>query len=235
MEVIFELTFLDTLVKFPVLVGPLGLSCILGLDFMEKDNCTLQLKRSISQVGLKEQVLHKEHSEHCCRVKIAETVVVDPQAQVVLPGLLQSGRWNTAANIGMVEPVSSFIESTGLLVGKALVNTESGRVLLSLMDVSEEPVMVLKGTTVALVQPVGKVNRNPPTSQESHQDDGRMESDSRDGSTISDPGAKELGVTPLVRHVIDTGDAQSIKLLLRPWTQQCICDLDTDKLLERGG
>jgi hypothetical protein len=33
------------------------------------------------------------------------------------------------------------------------------------MNVSEEPVMVLKGTAVALVQPVRKVNRNPPTSR----------------------------------------------------------------------
>jgi hypothetical protein len=37
-EAIFELTFLDKLVKFPVLVGPLGLSSVLGLDFMEKNN-----------------------------------------------------------------------------------------------------------------------------------------------------------------------------------------------------
>jgi hypothetical protein len=45
------------------------------------------------------------------------------------------------------------------------------------MNVSDEPVMVLKGTTVALVQPVRKVNLNAPISQESHQEDGGMKSD----------------------------------------------------------
>ena len=66
--------------------------CILGMDFLQKHECLVDLKRKILQVRNKEILLIKGRRStipSCCRVVSETAVTLPPQSEVVIPAKVQ--------------------------------------------------------------------------------------------------------------------------------------------------
>ena len=59
--------------------------------------------------------------------------------------------------LGIVEPSMRFLQNTGVMVAKALVDPKTGNICLRLANFSKDPVMVHKNLVTAVLQPVESV------------------------------------------------------------------------------
>ena len=91
----------------------------------------------------------------CCRVALVENVSIPAESEIIVAGKpldsLDRGR------LGVVEPSMKFVQNTGVLVAKALVDPKSGNIPLRLANFSKEPIMVHKDMVTAVLQPVESV------------------------------------------------------------------------------
>ena len=65
--------------------------CILGMDFLQKYECLVDLKNKILQIGNEEVLLIKGRRPDptCCRVVSEMAVTLPPQSEVVIPAKVQ--------------------------------------------------------------------------------------------------------------------------------------------------
>ena len=62
------------------------------------------------------------------------------------------------SRVGLIEHSLNFVENTGLMVAKVLVDPKNGNLPLRLANMSKEPITVRKNTISAVLQAVDSVN-----------------------------------------------------------------------------
>ena len=140
-----------------VLVADIEADGLIGVDFFRSHDCELRYKDQILNIDDVSVPFREERgTQMSCRVTAAATVVVPPRCEVILEGRVTTRR-GCPAN-ALLEPVSSFGRETGLMVGKALVDTTKESVPLRVLNPWEEPMEILQGTAVALAQPILRVD-----------------------------------------------------------------------------
>jgi hypothetical protein len=174
----------------------------------------------------------KNGYSQCCKVVLAQSVILSPESETMSCGTLQNR--GALPERGMVESVRSFSRANpGVLVGKALVNTEHphGKVPLRLCNLNKEPQLIPAGTVIGLLQSVKVIDCQLDSPQETESDmDPLLEKllsdtvenlDTEQQKVVKDllikhQGAfmkedKKLGRSDLIPHDINTGDATPIK------------------------
>ncbi|KAJ8033437.1 hypothetical protein HOLleu_23675 [Holothuria leucospilota] len=158
---VFQVCIAGRTVEHDVWVAEIGLDAILGLDFLRKHQCHLDILGGIiswDQVRLGEPQVDREQPDYQvlepCRVILCETVVIAPGTESVIRGEI-SGKFK--GNQGLVEPAEKFVSRHGLLVGKLLVNPENLVVPLRVFNPSFEPIRVYKGTVAGVLEEVAEV------------------------------------------------------------------------------
>ena len=130
--------------------------CILGTDFLEPHGCLVDFRESKLLVGTEEVPFVKSCSQpepHCSRVLLMECVDVPPRSERVVMARVE-GSWR-AAKWGLLEPgTASSKAADGVLIARTLVNLEKEDVPLRLMNVSDHPHRIKKGTELAVCEPV---------------------------------------------------------------------------------
>ena len=140
---------------------------ILGIDFMMKNKCDLIISKSCLKVKGEEIPCYMSSSSHplCCRVALVENVSVPPESEIIVSGKpLDSFDRSTP---GAVEPAMKFVQNTGLLVAKVLVDTKNGNIPMRLANLSRDSVNVNKGTVTALLQPISSIGSESGCSSDS--------------------------------------------------------------------
>ncbi|MCG7876282.1 MAG: RNase H-like domain-containing protein [Candidatus Thiodiazotropha endolucinida] len=131
---------------------------ILGIDFMIKNRCDLIISRSCLKVKGEEIPCYMSNGVQpvCCRVALVENVSVPAESEIIVPGKpldhLDRNR------LGIVEPSMKFVENTGVLVAKVLVDPKTGNIPLRLANFSKEPIRINRDTVTAVLQPVESVD-----------------------------------------------------------------------------
>ena len=130
--------------------------CILGMDFLQKHECLIDLKKKILQVRNEEIPLIKcrrSTMPSCCQVVSKTAVTLLPQSQVVIPAKVQ----DTKPKVFLENPTDS---STKLdqpnLVCRALVDVEHPTVPVHMMNLSLEPQTIKKRTHLTSCLPVSQ-------------------------------------------------------------------------------
>ena len=143
----------------PVIVSELGeLEALLGMEFLgERGECKIDLYHGKLEIGGHEIFMTRQEGPGCCRVRLANRIVVEPDQEQVIVGHIDHKRWDGTSQAGLVESVNSFVENTGLLVSSAVVDTSKSNIVLTCANLSEDPVSVAKGTTIASVHPVQQI------------------------------------------------------------------------------
>ena len=131
-------------------VADINDECILGLDFLQANGCQVNLRDQALIIGDEEVPLQKSTTSPgrpCCRVKLVEKVHLAPLSESVVPVRVDQGGANY--RVGLLEQDEALTPFDGLLVGRTLVDLESDRIPLRMMNLSHQRITLPKGTEVA--------------------------------------------------------------------------------------
>ena len=139
-----------------VVVDDLSAEAILGRDFLERNQCTLDLaKRKIhfgeieAQVDLAPVPQEAVKEQVCARVMLGETRVIPPLSELEVMADVEDG--NITKGTWILE--SSNPRPT-LMVARSIVKPEEGKVPVRLLNPRGEPATVYQGTTLAVLEQV---------------------------------------------------------------------------------
>ena len=252
------------LFTIPVMVADIGnLDGILGMQFLEDENCIIDINRGRLMLGNIEVFMHRHETSECCRIRLAESQTIPPYSEHVIIGQIDQKRWHETSSIGSVDPVASFVKNTGLFVSRAIVDTTKPKFAMTCTNFRDEPVHIEKGTTVALLQSIQEIYHISNLSSEVHVkkniDIEDFPEHLRDMITRASEGLNDenlnkmydllfrnqaafvgadgkLGKTHLTKHSINTGNARPIKC--RPYRpalkQKQIIENQIEEMLQNG-
>lgn len=212
---------------------------VLGLDFLRQNRGVLDVcNETLSLDGCNFPCVTDDEFPSVFRVTAAETVIVPPNSEMVLPGKM-ADKPNFVT--GLFEANSSFVEKKPLFLAKMVAHTSTGRVPLRVINPTDEPQVIYKGQVAAMCEAAGKICEDNIDENNSVKLDAGTSTDSEavpehlqpllnsctDNLTpeqikrvrhtlckYSAAFAKskyDLGQTDLVQHRINTGDATPVK------------------------
>ena len=144
--------------QFPVKIVSLGdKSCILGLDFMGKHECILNMGKGLLQIGSSPRQLlklHKQNTSKCARIQVASKICIPPSHEMIISGKINQRHRNFDEPIGSIEQTSTLLGSKGLMVAKAVVNTQQSHVPVKVANFTPNTIVLDQGYTIAMLHPV---------------------------------------------------------------------------------
>ena len=161
-KAVFDLEINGHSYTHEVWIVDVELDAILGYDFLQKYNCTINAGDSSLSIGTV-QVKNQHDQEifnvtpSVCRVKITETVVIEAESEAVVPGKL-IGTFEHA--VGIIEPKPQFSAKYELMVARSVIQTAKNNVPVRLLNPSSTPVTLNAGTIVAYCEAVDIINDN---------------------------------------------------------------------------
>ncbi len=228
---------------------------ILGSDFLEKYNATLDFSKPKLIIDKTEVLLRKENnSPTCCRVSVAETTTIPSRSEVILSGKVHVR--GKLPNHGVIEATPQYCKySSGVLIGRTLVNPKQIIVPLRVINPTTSDIILYRGTNVAMVQQASEVTSSkdtsyPPAALDSplqemlDRSSVGLEEDQKEalhGLLLKHQGAfmgedGRLGRTSKFFHRIDTGSSAPIKQHARrtPIYQRQEVQQQISDMLEQG-
>ena len=130
--------------------------CIMGLDFLGKHGCQVDLKENVLTIGSEEVPLSKPARGAgltCCRIIAKEAVVVAPHSEALVPGQ-SAGSSDIQARWGITERP----QLGGLLVGRSLIDLTHPILPVRVLNPCSESFKVKKGDELAICEPVLSVH-----------------------------------------------------------------------------
>jgi len=122
--------------------------CLLGIDFLGKHNCTIDLKGKSIKIGNEVVSLKgKNESSKVLRISLAETVVVPGRHEMILLVKFKGAVCGDSV-IGIVEPAPGFAERHDLLLARVLAQPKEGMVPVCVINPSPTPVTLHQNTSV---------------------------------------------------------------------------------------
>lgn len=199
---------------------------ILGMDFLEQNDVSIQVSKGLLKLAGQEIQLDKEQIPVCTRVKLSKKIIVPPDSEITVSGYAVGLKDKSVDSL--VEPFK-FLQQRGLLVARTLVDPEN--ILFSVVNITDRPVRIDKNATVATLQSVDIVESkvgSVEVSSELPENLHVLYEKSSVGLTEEQksklfeilvsyrdifvgPDGK-FGRTKLVKHSIDTGDSKPIKI-----------------------
>ncbi|XP_053376966.1 uncharacterized protein LOC128547795 [Mercenaria mercenaria] len=169
---------------------------ILGMDFFKSHKCQIDVSRKSLKLNEEEiPCYHRDVSESftSCRIQIKENTVIPPETEVIVLG---KPTGVVSETIGIVEPNINFIEKSGLLVAKALVDIRKGDFPNPSGKLKQEPYTVYKNTNAAFFE--AEQGERVKILLIKHQN-------------VFSKSSDDIGRTHTVEHTIETGSARPVK------------------------
>ena len=233
--------------------------CILGVDFLIKHACVVDLRQHTFVIdGKIVQFNHTGVAEDVCFVSVSETVTVPACCQMYISA---SALDKKEAGAVLLEPLDTFMEDHGLLVARSLSQVSCNHLVVQVLNPGLAPVVVNKDVRVGVIKPVTdsdivcsiestKSNRHVGHSECAHLIELMLQNTEHLSSYHKSQGVAllqefedviaksddDLGQTSLSFHTIDTGDNQPIRQHARrlPFHQHKEVSELVDSMLSRG-
>ena len=130
---------------------------VIGMDFLETYQCVLDMR---THTLINNDVVHicrpMESVSQIFRVRADDTVIIPPMSEMTIHGEIPESPYVTQC---IIEEDFNFVCDRPTLVARAVLNPTQGTFLLCVMNLSEEPHEVNKGTNVAICEPVPSVGQ----------------------------------------------------------------------------
>ena len=116
-------------------VADIADQCILGLDFLESHGCRVDLGESMMHIGDQQIPLQRPVNPQptCYRVLTSRDIEIPASSEMIIPGKLDKPAHSIAW--GILESLNT----TNLLVGKALVDLQREGVPVRVLNLSDKP------------------------------------------------------------------------------------------------
>ncbi|CAC5418452.1 unnamed protein product [Mytilus coruscus] len=243
--------------KLEALVADIKAEGILGLDFLKANKCVLDVVSEKLFLGESEIQLIFEGPLGCYRVVSSETVSIPPSSEVVVNGkVCFPGGYHLNSFEGIIEPSEKNAKNDGPLIARTLVKVNEC-VPVRLLNMKQDSHVVYQGSTIGQVHKIESVydTHTDLKSKQSIELRSDMKAlyekacekvDEQQSDQLKvliskyeglfAESDKELGHTNLVKHRINTGNAQPVKEPPRraPVHLRQEVDKNIDDMLEKG-
>ncbi|GBL81193.1 Retrovirus-related Pol polyprotein from transposon 412 [Araneus ventricosus] len=139
--------------------------CILGLDFLQKFNFTVDLEKNEIRTGGEEIPLFSASAEHSklCSVLAKEKTIIPARSECLIQGVPEaSGKFRYA-----VTDFPSEVSQKGVLVAATLVDLKKGAIPVRVLNLDHKPKTIDKGAVIATCEPVVDIVARPQEFSES--------------------------------------------------------------------
>ena len=131
--------------------------CIVGLDFLERHGCQVDLKEGVLHIGNSEVPLQKPQEfdgavQLCCRAVVDSGIHLPPLSENIVPAKLINP--NHADKWGLLEREQEAPLFGGLMIGRALVNLQQEIVPVRILNLSDQPRKLNQGVELAVCKSV---------------------------------------------------------------------------------
>ena len=134
---------------------------IIGYDFMYTHHCSLDVRNCRLKLGRRYIKCHQEgQNSSLFRIRLDRDVTVPPGAEMIIGGKIDlNGQSLREISEMIVEPkAESVLTRQGILVAKALIDPNSERIPLRVMNLTDEPQPLYHETIAATAELVASVN-----------------------------------------------------------------------------
>ena len=241
-------------VKRGFVIVPMQVNPILGADFLADHSMIINMsEQRMSWIGGSVPLMMPEEHHEPGHLVLSETVeTVGMSVMVASAKVISEGKGPRISGVCMVEPNKEFMDNTGVLVARAIVEPSNFEVPVQLCCPGGTKI-VQKGTKLAILCEVSVMDESSETvasigrerAQGSAESDVTRFLDSFGSSKCLSPmeqaqleelllnyrdvfsmGPEDLGLTNVVQHQIVTGDAQPIRQAPRRLPQFLKSDVD---------
>jgi hypothetical protein len=133
--------------------------CILGLDFLISNDCVVDVQESCLRIG-PEEIRFKRMTATkkpvCRRVMVAETLLVPPKSEAIIPGMLD-GDGSSEEGWGEINPSKEPGLSSDILVARTIVDIGKPIFAVRVLNMSDDERIVREGTDVASCEIIDSV------------------------------------------------------------------------------
>ena len=227
---------------------------ILGVDWLQSNNCSIQFSRNLMKIGgVTVPLLKKCTKYRCNRIILQEEVVIPGESEMNVMGKMVYSNFSST-NQGIWATQTRECEP-GIHVASSLVPNRSLNIPIRIMNINKEEKKLEKGIALSpthevvviekkkeelvrnskiKVQIEDIINRVDQTVPQKHKEELRAMLNEYKDIISSDE--FDLGRTSIVEHRIDTGDARSVRQTLRrtPEAYSHIIDDQLEILLKQG-
>ncbi|KAK3108932.1 hypothetical protein FSP39_019065 [Pinctada imbricata] len=144
-----------------VLLADIQCDGILGMDFLSKYECDLQLGQGYLVMGGQKVICYSDsdlENPLCCRVSITEEIRIPAESEIPVTGkIIDPFRLGSE---GIVEPFPEFVNNSGVLPVKCYVSCTENVLPIYLVNFSREPCVVRKNTVAAVFEEIIPISRN---------------------------------------------------------------------------
>ena len=155
----FDIKLGDRTFQQEMLLSDIVEDGILGMDFMKTQKCDLIISKNCMRIKGEDIPCYMKNSSNtsCCRVALIEDVELSPDTEVVITGKILDHIDRDQSCV--VEGVDKFMQKTGLLVAKVLVEPKTGRIPIRIANLTDKPIKIFKNTVTAMLESV-EVDKN---------------------------------------------------------------------------
>ena len=146
-------------VEHQVVVGTIKNDAILGMDFLSKNECTLNLKLSIIKMGNVELPLFSDCSTsiRSMKVKLTNDVTVSARSEKLVAGYVPKQDMEShGVRYQIIEGVPDLQQNYGVWVAKSLIDLQNP-LKIRLMNMSDHDIHLKKHTLIATVNNVDMI------------------------------------------------------------------------------
>ena len=230
-----ELQVGATSLRHSVYMADIEDPCILGLDFMTKYDCKIDIPNlTMEAAGVQVPLqIQAEHSARSYRITTQNAVRVPPMSEVIVHCCAEGVPDTNGAHPALIE--GSEIIDRGLLVGRTLVDCGRKAVPALVANISDKSISLPAGTLLGTCESVSSVeevketplepvehSRSLPAYLQDLYERSHSELNPHEAQELRNlltsygdvfsRGNHDLGCTDLTEHTIDTGDQRPIKL-----------------------
>ena len=137
--------------KHEILLAEIKDTAILEMDFLSSYGIDVLFSKSCLKVKSETiPCFTRKGDVKCSIISVVETVEIPPESEMIIKGRAVGPI--SYDSVGIVESTEHFVEKTGLLRAKAVVQQESNCIPLRLANFSTEPVVVHRHTIAATIE-----------------------------------------------------------------------------------
>ena len=151
----FDIDVAESCYPSTFFVAKLNTTGILGLDFLSAHDCDINMNHKAIVLDGKMIKCTIKGKNGCYRVSLGETISIPPHHEIITSGQINEF-CNDIEGIGIIEPTEKFCKNGQALIGRILVTARES-VPIRLMNPSNEPVVVHKGTIVGQFEQVESI------------------------------------------------------------------------------
>ena len=138
-------------IQHDFIVAAIEAPVVVGLDFMRAHGCILNVTEGTLVVEDKVHMCSTmQHLPSCFRIAMAETVIVPPYSEMVIPGVVQGQAHFTE---GLIENIESPLCDGHVALAKLVVNPAGGDIPLCVVNMGYQSAKHYEGMIIASCEP----------------------------------------------------------------------------------